>query len=118
MKLTLTEKTDTDNGLPKITWKGDGSMFAVSYIDEKANARRFKVFNREGILQYTSELVDSLEGTLAWKPSGNLIASSRKLPNKHTICFFEKNGLLHREFTLPFTTKNVIVCMKQISQNL
>ncbi|OXU28995.1 hypothetical protein TSAR_015024 [Trichomalopsis sarcophagae] len=106
-KSAVIGKTDTDNGLPRITWKGDGTLFAVSYIDEEANARRFKVFDREGILQYTSELVDCLEGTLSWKPSGNLIASTRKLPNKHTVALFEKNGLLHREFTLPLETKNV-----------
>lgn len=108
-KPTVAGKTDTDDGLPRITWRGDGTLFAISYIDQDINARKIKVFNREGILQYTSELVDCLEGTLSWKPSGNLIASTRKLPNKHTVALFEKNGLLHREFTLPFSTKNVQV---------
>lgn len=102
-------KTDADDGLPRITWKGDGSMFAVSYIDLEANARRFKVLNREGVLLYTSELADCLEEILSWKPSGNLIASTRKLPNKRTVALFEKNGLLHREFTLSFSTENIRV---------
>jgi len=31
-----------------------------------------------------------------------LIASSQRKPNKHDIIFFEKNGLQHGEFTLPF----------------
>ncbi|KAJ8678919.1 hypothetical protein QAD02_014706 [Eretmocerus hayati] len=104
---TVVGKSDTDDGTVKITWRGDGSMFAISYIDNAANARRFKVFDRGGILQYTSELVDCLEGNLSWKPSGNLIASTRKLPNKYTVAFFEKNGLLHREFSLQVSLKDV-----------
>ena len=86
-------------------------MFAVSYIDEEVNARRFKVYNREGVLQYTSELVDGLEGNLSWRPSGNVIAATRKLPDKHIVALFEKNGLLHREFVLPFKTKNILVSL-------
>lgn len=108
-KATISGKTELDDGRARVTWKGDGSMFAVTYIDQATNARRFKVFNREGILQYTSELVDGLESSLSWKPTGNLIASTRKLPNKHTVAFFEKNGLLHREFTLPFDKKKIQV---------
>lgn len=34
------------------------------------------------------------------RPSGNLISSSRRLPDKHEIIFFEKNGLRHGEFSL------------------
>ncbi|XP_014219597.1 elongator complex protein 1 isoform X2 [Copidosoma floridanum] len=106
-KSTVSGKTKLDDGKARVTWKGDGSMFAVSYIDQESNARRLKIFNREGVLQFTSELIDCLEGILSWKPSGNLIASTRRLPNKHTVAFFEKNGLLHREFTLPFDKKNI-----------
>ncbi|XP_046821517.1 elongator complex protein 1 isoform X2 [Vespa crabro] len=64
---------------------------------------------REGILQYTSELSNNMEESLSWKPSGNLIATTQKLINKHVVSFFEKNGLKHREFLLPFETKNVTV---------
>ncbi len=39
---------------------------------------------------------------ISWRPAGNLIASSQLLPNKHLIIFFEKNGLKHGEFELPF----------------
>lgn len=31
-------------------------------------------------------------------------------PNRHEIIFFEKNGLRHGEFTLPFGVKEVEVC--------
>lgn len=61
-----------------------------------------KLFNRQGILQHTSEYVAGLEKQIAWKPSGTLIASSQMLPNKQSIIFFEKNGLKHRDFALPF----------------
>ncbi|XP_014675329.1 PREDICTED: elongator complex protein 1-like, partial [Priapulus caudatus] len=43
------------------------------------------------------------DGRIAiYEPSGNLIASSQRKPNKHDIVFFESNGLRHGEFTLPF----------------
>ena len=47
-----------------------------------------------------------------FRPSGSLIASSQRKPNKHDIIFFEKNGLKHGEFTLPFTIKEVKVFRK------
>jgi elongator complex protein 1 len=86
--------------------------------------RVIRVYNREGVLQYTSEPVDKLEHVLSWRyelyiqrfsfflqlclqfckfflrPSGNLITSSQRLPDKHEIIFFEKNGLRHGEFSL------------------
>lgn len=102
-------KNNFDDGLPRITWRGDGSMFAVSFIGKEKGIRQFKVFSREGILQYTSELLDNMEEPLAWKPSGNLIATTQILINKHVVSFFEKNGLKHREFLLPFETKTVSV---------
>ena len=44
-----------------------------------------------------------------YRPSGGLIATSLRKPNKHEIAFFEKNGLRHGEFTLPFGVKDVVV---------
>lgn len=34
------------------------------------------------------------------RPSGNLITSTQRLPQKHDVVFFEKNGLRHGEFSL------------------
>ena len=45
----------------------------------------------------------------AWRPSGNLIASTQRLPHRHDIVFFERNGLRHGEITLPFGPKQVQV---------
>ena len=44
--------------------------------------------------------LSSLEHAVAWRPSGNWITSSQKLPNLHNIVLIEKNGLKHREFSL------------------
>lgn len=91
-----------------MSWRGDGSLYCVSML-QRNNIRRIKIFNREGVLQYTSENVPGLEIGLAWRPSGNLIASTQTLPNKHQVIFFEKNGLRHGEFSLPFAPQEVSV---------
>ncbi|RCI05914.1 hypothetical protein CU098_013034 [Rhizopus stolonifer] len=92
--------SDDDDSKPRIAWRGDGSFFTVSDIDPNRSARVIRVYNREGTLQNTSEPVDKLEHTLDWRPSGNLIVSSQRLPHRHDIVFFERNGLRHGEFTL------------------
>ncbi|KAK0173969.1 hypothetical protein PV328_007099 [Microctonus aethiopoides] len=109
VKSTIIGKTENDSGLPSITWRADGTMFAVSFFNKTNNARQFKVFNRGGTLQYTSELTDGLEENISWKPSGNLIATTQRLPNKHVVALFEKNGLRHRDFSLPFHVNEVEV---------
>lgn len=44
-----------------------------------------------------------------FRPSGSLIASTQRQPNKHSVVFMEKNGLLHGDFTLPFSKDQVKV---------
>ncbi|XP_059609291.1 elongator complex protein 1 [Phlebotomus argentipes] len=83
-----------------VAWRGDGEYFVVNFL--KDNQRLFKVFNREGKLQYTSEKCIGLESCIAWKPSGLWIAVSHNLEDKYVITLFEKNGLRHRELCLPF----------------
>ncbi|KAL7317602.1 putative elongator complex protein 1 [Mucor circinelloides] len=92
--------SDDDDCRPRVSWRGDGSFFVVSDIDPRRSARVIRIFNREGTLQNTSEPVDKLEQALDWRPSGNLIVSSQRLPHRHDIVFFERNGLRHGEFTL------------------
>ncbi|XP_072524985.1 elongator complex protein 1 [Salminus brasiliensis] len=98
-----------DDRKPRITWRGDGQLFAVSAICPQTGARKVRVWNRECILQATSEAANGLEQPLCWKPSGSLIASTQRHPNKHSVVFMEKNGLLHGEFTLPFAKEQVKV---------
>ncbi|KAL6117335.1 elp1 [Pungitius sinensis] len=92
-----------DDRTPRVTWRGDGHLFAVSAVCLQTGARKVRVWNREGVLQATSEPVNGLEQALCWKPSGSLIASTQRHPNKHSVVFMEKNGLLHGDFTLPFS---------------
>ncbi|XP_063776122.1 elongator complex protein 1 isoform X2 [Pseudophryne corroboree] len=98
-----------DDRRPRVTWRGDGQLFAVSAICPVTGSRKVRVWNRELSLQSTSEPVEGLEQALSWKPSGSLIASTQSKPNKHDVIFFEKNGLVHGEFTLPFAKDEVQV---------
>ncbi|XP_031233305.1 elongator complex protein 1 [Mastomys coucha] len=98
-----------DDHRPQITWRGDGQFFAVSVVCRQTEARKIRVWNREFALQSTSESVPGLGPSLAWKPSGSLIASTQDKPNQQDIVFFEKNGLLHGHFTLPFLKDEVKV---------
>ncbi|KAM5300353.1 elongator complex protein 1 isoform 2-T2 [Ctenodactylus gundi] len=98
-----------DDQRPRVTWRGDGQFFAVSAICPQTGARKVRVWNREFALQSTSEPVAGLGPALAWKPSGSLIASTQDKPNQQDVVFFEKNGLLHGHFTLPFLKDEVKV---------
>ncbi|XP_075718904.1 elongator complex protein 1 [Rhinoderma darwinii] len=98
-----------DDRRPRVTWRGDGQLFAVSAICPETGSRKIRVWNRELSLQSTSEPVEGLEQALCWKPSGSLIASTQSKPNKHDVIFFEKNGLIHGEFTLPFAKGDIQV---------
>ncbi|CAH0758252.1 unnamed protein product [Diatraea saccharalis] len=91
----------------KISWRGDGNLYAVGFNMENG-LRRFKVFDREGHLQYTSEIVRGLESNLSWRPSGNLIATTRKTNEHYFIDFFEKNGLKHGGFPIPVSSDTTV----------
>eukprot|EP00062_Callorhinchus_milii_P020598 gi/632976428/ref/XP_007904788.1/ PREDICTED: elongator complex protein 1 isoform X3 [Callorhinchus milii] len=98
-----------DDQRPRVTWRGDGQLFAIGAICPVSGARKVRVWNREGVLQSTNEPVNGLEQALCWKPSGSLIASTQRKPNKHNVVFFERNGLVHGEFSLPFDKDQVKV---------
>ncbi|XP_053693456.1 elongator complex protein 1 [Sabethes cyaneus] len=84
----------------RISWRADGELFAVGF--RGPFGRAFKVFNKEGALQFTSEKCFGLQTALAWRPSGLWIAIPQLLKEKQVIALFEKNGLRHREIELPF----------------
>ncbi|XP_065059792.1 putative elongator complex protein 1 [Rhopilema esculentum] len=98
-----------DDKKVRISWCDDGQYFAVSSVDPITGSRKVRVRSREGALHSTNEVVPGLEHPLHWRPCGNLIASSQRKPNKHDVIFFEKNGLKHGEFTLPFKPKEAKV---------
>ncbi|XP_004848211.1 elongator complex protein 1 isoform X2 [Heterocephalus glaber] len=98
-----------DDHRPQVSWRGDGQFFAVSVVCPETGARKVRVWNREFALHSTSEPVAGLGPALAWKPSGSLIASTQDKPNQQDVVFFEKNGLLHGHFMLPFLKDEVKV---------
>lgn len=96
-----------DDTTYRISWRGDGAFFVISCIYESQGAaaaqqrkqeRRLRFFSRTAVLQSTSEPTPMLEGSLAWQPSGSIIASSAN--NASQIVFFERNGLRRYEFAL------------------
>lgn len=103
-----------DDEIPRISWRGDGAYFVVSALSTKSpqsslRRRILRVYNRDAVLQSTSEAVAGLEHTLSWRPSGNIIASTQRFgfegggagkDGRHDVIFFERNGLRHGEFTL------------------
>jgi elongator complex protein 1 len=63
---------DDDDYLPRLSWRGDGAFVSCSTVDANGDRRTIRVFNREGILQSTSEPVNQLEHTLAWRYASTL----------------------------------------------
>ncbi|KAH7910038.1 pol II transcription elongation factor [Hygrophoropsis aurantiaca] len=117
------EDGTNDDGLPRISWRGDGTYFVVSSLSSRvqpsnnattasqpSRQRIFRVYTHDGRLQSTSETLSGLEASVAWKPSGGLIAGTQKevrsgphdsrQNGKHEVVFFERNGLKHGEFGL------------------
>ncbi|KAK6509993.1 hypothetical protein TWF481_004707 [Arthrobotrys musiformis] len=91
--------SDADTEDAKLSWRGDGQYVALSTI-QGGKRRIIRVFNRSGELDGVSEPVDGMEGSLSWRPSGNLIASVKRLGAGLEVIFFERNGLRHGEFPL------------------
>jgi len=54
-------------------------------------------------------MLESFVIFVIFRPSGSVIAGTMRKPNKHEVIFFEKNGLRHGEFSLPFGVKDVTV---------
>ncbi|KAI0264133.1 IKI3 family-domain-containing protein [Gloeopeniophorella convolvens] len=110
-----------DDLLTRISWRGDGTLFAISTVTPSAgdaiHRRVLRVYNREGALQATAEAVPGLEHALSWRPSGNLIVGTQRFgtfpgggkgrDGRHDVVFFEKNGLRHGEFGLRHGTLGV-----------
>ncbi|KAI8813969.1 IKI3 family-domain-containing protein [Cladochytrium replicatum] len=106
-----------DDGCTRVSWRGDGAYFVCSSITGTRGSQRriLRVYNRECVLQSSSETVDQLEHSLNWRPSGNLIASTQRHPVRHDVVFFERNGLRHGEFSLRESGK---VKIRELSWNL
>ncbi|KAF2663962.1 elongator complex protein-like protein 1 [Microthyrium microscopicum] len=109
---TMPEKTDEgilsllDDKKVTISWRGDGEFLAINSIlnDQR---RMIRVYSRDGALDSVSEPVDSLEGALSWRPSGNLLAGLKRNSDSAEVVFFERNGLRHGQFKLRVTEEEL-----------
>jgi elongator complex protein 1 len=120
-----------DDGLPYISWKGDGSTFVVSSLERSGppitprstaatsstsvstttHRRVLRYYSKTLTYLHPAEAIAGLEHSLAWRPSGSLVASTQRFSptipglgrgkeGRHDIVFFEPNGLRHGEFAL------------------
>ncbi|PKS06941.1 hypothetical protein jhhlp_005537 [Lomentospora prolificans] len=109
---TIPEKVDegvlspNDDGATTISWRGDGAYVSVNSIQD-GKRRVIRVYSRGGALDSVSEPVDGLESSLSWRPSGNLIAGTQRLPDRIDVVFFERNGLRHGQFTLRTSSESI-----------
>jgi elongator complex protein 1 len=109
---TMPERVDEgvlslkDDGKVWVSWRGDGAFVAVNSV-EGGTRRMIRVYSREGTLGSVSEAVDFLEGTISWRPAGNIIAGVRRTNEKAEVVFFERNGLRHGEFNLRMTKEEL-----------
>ncbi|KAE9985914.1 hypothetical protein EG328_006754 [Venturia inaequalis] len=90
-----------------ISWRGDGAFVAVNSV-EGGTRRMIRVYSREGTLDSVSEPTDCLEGSITWRPAGNLIAGVKRTDEKAQVIFFERNGLRHGDFDLRMTKDELV----------
>uniref|UniRef100_A0A0R3RXY0 Elongator complex protein 1 n=1 Tax=Elaeophora elaphi TaxID=1147741 RepID=A0A0R3RXY0_9BILA len=87
-----------DKGRVLLAWDGDANYVVVSYVNKETSFRRFSVFDHEGELVSHLQQVSNVEETLAYRPTGNLIATSRCDGDKREIIFYERNGQKRSKF--------------------
>ncbi|CAE7213541.1 unnamed protein product [Rhizoctonia solani] len=100
-----------DDNKPRVSWRGDGAFFVVSSLDPHgtdSSVRRLRFYSSNPPVHLsTSEYTPGLEGVLAWRPSGGLIASTQRFgyegggigrQGRHDVVFFERCGLRRGEF--------------------
>lgn len=108
-----------DDQTIRISWRGDGAFFVVSALfgipRSNDHQRRLRFYSRTAVLQSTSEPTPGLEGSLAWQPSGAIIAASAL--NSTQIVFFERNGLRRYEFQLKEEKPEYNTVVRQLSWN-
>ena len=100
------EVVEGDDRAVRVSWRGDGEMFCVSFLmGGEAERRRLRVLDRTGGLYSLTQEMVGLQWTLAWRPSGSLIAAPLSRNNKQTVAFFEKNCLQHGGFDIPVSVR-------------
>ena len=111
-----TTLTSHDDMRPRLAWRGDGQYCASLVVTSKSNVgsgqgRVLRVWSREGVLQATGQECNGLAHALAWRPDGSLLAGVQLVGGGAgwEVVFFERNGLRHGEFSLPYPAESVYV---------
>jgi elongator complex protein 1 len=98
------EAKPVDDARPTISWRGNGEMFVVNYwVDNK---RAFVVFETPCKALFRSEECPGLQQLIAWRPTGNMIATLA-ITDRESIVIFEKNGQKRFSFDLDFGTVSI-----------
>eukprot|EP00116_Pleurobrachia_bachei_P010123 sb/3470385/ len=107
---SLTPIAAHDTEETRVTWRGDGHYFAVSTVDDVAEAvaaRVVRVWTRDGVHTATNEPVPGLEDALSWRPSGNLIATTAMQNNQHQslLCrWSDRQYVLYSSYQYPYSS--------------
>ena len=105
--VTKGKRLPSDDETVVVSWRRDGSFFATSSIDPDRDHRVIRVWSREGVLQYTSDVIDGVDPVLSWRPSQEIIAITQWSFNRRQVSFLEKNGLLLEGFSLPLIASSI-----------
>ncbi|XP_058129920.1 elongator complex protein 1-like [Anopheles coustani] len=95
---------------PCISWQTDGQFFAVTYAVSVSQSV-FKIYNRKGELQHSSECLEGPSSALAWQPAGQWIAMSQLIEEKFVIAMFDKGGFRRQEIKTPLTSLHEILSL-------
>ena len=105
VKVERGEVVEGDDRAVRLSWRGDGEMFSVSFLqagqgEGEKERRKVRVLDRTGGLYSLTQEMVGLQWSLAWRPSGSVIAAPVTRNNKQIIAFFEKNCLEHGGFDI------------------
>ena len=105
VKVERGEVVEGDDRAVRLSWRGDGEMFAVSFLqpgeaEGELERRRLRVLDRTGGLYSLTQEMVGLQWSLAWRPSGSVMAAPVSRNNRQRLAFFEKNCLEHGGFDI------------------
>eukprot|EP00960_Hanusia_phi_P058345 763859-Hanusia_phi.AAC.1 len=83
-----------------VSWSADGMKFVLLLQNQDQSASYILVLDRQGNIEAESEVIQDMDGCIAFKTDGSLIAGSARRGGSKEIIFFEPNALRHYEFPL------------------
>lgn len=88
-----------DKSLPTIACDAKDN-FIVNFYSEEHNGRTFKIFNYQGVLQYTGPMVNGMQGEMAWKLPSSVIFVVVSKKDCKEIQAYEKIGAFREKFQI------------------